>query len=82
MTYNSLSIYIYIYSAGSSADNDIKRESNYINKSLTFLEQCVVALTNKNRTHVPYRSTKLTYVLKDSLGGMVTIHFSGTKRKS
>ena len=50
-------------------DNSLKDESNYINKSLTFLEQCVVALTNRGRSHVPYRSTKLTYVLKDSLGG-------------
>ena len=29
----------------------------------------MVALTNRGRSHVPYRSTKLTYVLKDSLGG-------------
>ena len=45
------------------------RESLYINKSLTYLEQCVVALTSKSKTHVPYRQTKLTNVLKDSLGG-------------
>ena len=41
----------------------------YINKSLTYLEQCVVALTSRTRTHVPYRQTKLTHFLKDSLGG-------------
>lgn len=44
-------------------------EAMYINKSLTFLEQVVIALLQKGRDHVPYRSSKLTNVLKDSLGG-------------
>lgn len=52
-----------------SLDSTIRRESMYINKSLTYLEQVVVALTTKNRQHIPYRQTKLTNVLKDSLGG-------------
>ena len=52
-----------------AADAAIKRESMYINKSLTYLEQCVVALTTKSREHVPYRQTKLTSVLRDSIGG-------------
>jgi hypothetical protein len=37
-------------------------EAKYINKSLTFLEQVVIALISKSRDHVPYRSSKLTYV--------------------
>ena len=41
----------------------------YINKSLTFLEQVVVAIGKRNREFVPYRQTKLTHFLKDSLGG-------------
>lgn len=41
----------------------------YINKSLTFLEQVVIALGDKQRDHVPYRQSKLTHMLKDSLGG-------------
>eukprot|EP00941_MAST-03F_sp_MAST-3F-sp1_P002785 g2785.t1 len=52
-----------------AADKTTKRESMYINKSLTYLEQCVVALTSNKRDHIPYRQTKLTNVLKDSLGG-------------
>jgi len=50
-------------------------EANYINKSLTFLEQVVVSLTDKsskkNRLgdHIPYRQSKLTHLLKDSIGG-------------
>jgi kinesin family protein 6/9 len=45
------------------------REALYINKSLTFLEQVIVALAKKNPGHIPYRSSKLTWFLKDSLGG-------------
>ena len=41
----------------------------YINKSLSFLEQCVIALADKKRDHVPFRQSKLTHVLKDSIGG-------------
>lgn len=40
------------------------KEATYINKSLTFLEQVVVALVDKGRDHIPYRQTKLTNVLK------------------
>ena len=45
------------------------KETLHINKSLTFLEQVVIALAEKNREHIPYRQTTLTNLLKDSLGG-------------
>lgn len=47
------------------------KEAAYINKSLTFLEQVVVSLTDKTRRkeYVPYRQSKLTHILKDSIGG-------------
>lgn len=55
------------------------KEANYINKSLTFLEQVVVGLSDnkkkpksekaKSYDHVPYRQSKLTHLLKDSIGG-------------
>lgn len=45
------------------------QEAKYINKSLSFLEQVVIALASKSRDHVPFRSSKLTHVLRDSLGG-------------
>jgi kinesin family protein 6/9 len=45
------------------------KEAAYINKSLSFLEQVVVALGDKHRDHVPYRQSKLTHMLKDSIGG-------------
>lgn len=52
-----------------SHSSTIKKESMYINQSLSFLEQCIVALSSKDPRHIPYRQTKLTNVLKDSLGG-------------
>ena len=50
-------------------DETMKKESMYINQSLTYLEQCVVALGRRSPQHVAYRQTKLTSVLKDALGG-------------
>ena len=47
----------------------VAREASYINKSLSFLEQVIVALSQPGREHVPYRSSKLTHLLKDALGG-------------
>ncbi|XP_036361553.1 kinesin-like protein KIF9 isoform X2 [Octopus sinensis] len=44
-------------------------EALYINKSLSFLEQVVVAMADKKRDHIPFRQSKLTHFLKDSIGG-------------
>ena len=44
-------------------------EANFINKSLSYMEQVVIALSERGRDHVPYRQSKLTYMLKDSIGG-------------
>ena len=44
-------------------------EASFINKSLSYLEQLIVAFNAKNRDSLPYRQSKLTYLLKDSLGG-------------
>jgi kinesin family member 5 len=44
-------------------------EAKTINKSLSALGQVINALTDKNQQHVPYRDSKLTRVLQDSLGG-------------
>lgn len=44
------------------------KEAVYINRSLSFLEQTILALADCGREHVPFRQSKLTHVLKDSLG--------------
>ena len=53
---------------GDSPQAELQRESLNINKSLATLESVVAALI-ANRAHVPYRSSKLTHILKDALGG-------------
>ncbi|XP_068256107.1 kinesin-like protein KIF6 [Nyctibius grandis] len=44
-------------------------EAKYINLSLHYLEQVILALSEKNRSHIPYRNSMMTSVLRDSLGG-------------
>lgn len=44
-------------------------EAQMINKSLSALGNVIHALTDKKATHVPYRDSKLTFLLRDSLGG-------------
>lgn len=47
----------------------VQKEANYINRSLSYLEQVVIALGQSNRDHIPFRQSKLTQLLKDCLGG-------------
>jgi len=51
------------------SEGHVIMEASFINRSLTYLEQVVVALSDRERDHVPYRQSKLTYLLKDSIGG-------------
>ncbi|MEQ2188663.1 Kinesin- protein 6, partial [Goodea atripinnis] len=50
-------------------DGVLLTEAKYINLSLHYLEQVIIALSEKNRSHIPYRNSMLTSVLRDSLGG-------------
>ncbi|XP_072151682.1 kinesin-like protein KIN-14P [Setaria viridis] len=47
---------------------DRLKEAQHINKSLAALGDVIASLAQKN-THVPYRNSKLTQLLQDSLGG-------------
>ena len=50
----------------------IYNETKYINLSLSFLEQVIVSLGEKEKgkiSHIPYRNSLMTTILKDSLGG-------------
>ncbi|XP_051502173.1 kinesin-like protein KIF6 isoform X2 [Myxocyprinus asiaticus] len=50
-------------------EGQILTEAKYINLSLHYLEQVIIALSEKNRSHIPYRNSMMTSVLRDSLGG-------------
>lgn len=45
------------------------KEAQNINLSLTTLGRCIKALASGKDTHVPFRESKLTMILKESLGG-------------
>lgn len=45
-----------------------QKEAQYINKSLSFLEQAVIGLSDTKK-FVQFRQCKLTHLLKDSIGG-------------
>ena len=52
----------------SGADGARLKEAQNINKSLSCIGDVIHALRSK-QPHVPYRNSKLTYLLQDSLGG-------------
>lgn len=43
------------------------RESQYINRSLSAISDVFLALSQKQQ-HIPYRNSKITHLLADSLG--------------
>lgn len=63
----------------SGSEGERQNESKFINKSLCSLVDVFYSLSNNN-SHIPWRNSKLTYLLQDSIGGdskvMVLSHIS------
>lgn len=55
--------------AKTGATGDRLKEANKINLSLSTLGNVISALVDGKSTHIPYRNSKLTRLLQDSLGG-------------
>ncbi|XGW14801.1 hypothetical protein V3C99_000793 [Haemonchus contortus] len=51
----------------SGAEGDRFKEMTHINSALSNLQNCIRSQLNKN-PHIPYRNSKLTMILRDSLG--------------
>ncbi|XP_066479025.1 kinesin-like protein KIF25 [Tiliqua scincoides] len=52
----------------SGVTGTVLRETSFINRSLAALADVLGAISEK-RSHIPYRNSKLTHLLQDSIGG-------------
>eukprot|EP00758_Cryptobia_borreli_P018866 Tbor_TRINITY_DN7577_c0_g1::TRINITY_DN7577_c0_g1_i1::g.886::m.886/K10396/KIF5; kinesin family member 5 len=64
----------------SGATGEVMKEAIHINKSLSALGNVVSKLVDQvkfmdRRVHIPFKDSKLTYLLQSSLGGSNLVHF-------
>ena len=59
--------------AKSGSDGDRLQEAKHINRSLSALGDVIHSLKSKS-SHIPYRNSKLTHLLQDSLGMSLISH--------
>lgn len=62
-----LTVHFYIIPIGATGDR--LKEATKINLSLSALGNVISALVDGKSKHIPYRDSKLTRLLQDSLGG-------------
>jgi kinesin family protein C2/C3 len=53
----------------SGVKGEAQLETSHVNRSLSALGDVMKALSTPSRTHIPYRNSRLTHFLQDSLGG-------------
>lgn len=74
LTYTVFSIFnlLFLYKikvSKTGAEGTVLDEAKNINKSLSALGNVISALAEDKKTHIPYRDSKLTRILQESLGG-------------
>ncbi|KAK6997545.1 kinesin-like protein KIF15, partial [Biomphalaria glabrata] len=52
-----------------NTDSTRLKEAGSINKSLSVLGNVIMSLSYGKKHHIPYRNSKLTFLLRDSIGG-------------
>src|SRR5215470_14390836 len=62
-------VYMLFQVSKTGAEGTVLDEAKNINKSLSALGNVISALADGNKTHIPYRDSKLTRILQESLGG-------------
>uniref|UniRef100_A0A3B5BMK6 Kinesin-like protein n=1 Tax=Stegastes partitus TaxID=144197 RepID=A0A3B5BMK6_9TELE len=66
---DSLTLVLVVQVSKTGAEGSVLDEAKNINKSLSALGNVIAALSEGTKTHVPYRDSKMTRILQDSLGG-------------